>query len=472
MNRGTAVVALQTGLIGVLLSTNSFAADLLEVWQAAKVYDREYRAAQSDQSAGDARRHLGDTLLTPRVNFVAGAGLVNENSKMSGAQFSAPNIGSFNNANFNTSINSGTRTRVAIQATQPLYDRELAAQKNQLHLSAEVSNMNMGAADQNLILRVTESYFEAVKAQARVDLLVEQQNAVSNTYSEISRRQQLGDASKIDLQETAEQVEAIKAKLLTAQLAYNESLYKLTQLTGQTSSISPLRDGGINSADMSIGSVDDWIGKAKANNPQLKVLALNEQVRSLEVDKYNSSLSPKVNLMAQVSRDRVNGSGDFGSASNTVSNGMIGVELSVPLTDGYRSSKKDEAFYLAEKAKLESEQASLEIERQIKSVWFATITGRDRVDSLTRMVNLSRDRLAATERSHRQGSRTTMELLGAQSDYISTKLVLLEEEVNLILSRVRLSSISGDVSEQDLVFANRFLSVDKEQSLPKALKVD
>jgi hypothetical protein len=51
-----------------------------------------------------------------------------------------------------------------------------------------------------------------------------------------------------------------------------------------------------------------------------------------------------------------------------------------------------------------------------------------------------------------------LELLGAQSDYISSKLVLLEEQVNLILNRIRLSSIAGDISEQDLVFANRCIS--------------
>jgi hypothetical protein len=51
-----------------------------------------------------------------------------------------------------------------------------------------------------------------------------------------------------------------------------------------------------------------------------------------------------------------------------------------------------------------------------------------------------------------------MELLGAQSDYISSKLVLLEERVNLILSRIRLSAIAGNISEQDLIFANHYVS--------------
>lgn len=457
MNRRIAAVTLQATLIGVVLASNAFAADLIEVWQAAQGHDPEYLGAQSDKSAGEARRDLGDTLLKPSVNLVASAGFVNQNSAMTGAQFSAPGVGSFNNANFNTSINSGTQTKYAIQASQPLYDRERSAAKGQLHLSADVTDMGMVAADRKLIYRVAENYFETVKAQAIIGLLIEQQNAVANTYAEISKRQHLGDASRIDLQETAEQVEAVKAKLLNVQLAYKNSLLALTELTGQDVKINSL-ERDFNSADIAAGKASDWISKAKLKNPQLKMLALQEQVKNAEIEKYNSSLSPRVDLVAQIAREKVSGSGDYGSASNTGMNNMIAIQLSVPLTDGYRSAKKEEAFHLAQKAKLDYEHASLELEKQINSTWLALNTGRERIESLSRIVTLSRDRLDATERSHRQGSRSTMELLGAQSDYISSKLVLLEEQVNLIVNRIRLASIAGEISEQDLILANRFIT--------------
>jgi outer membrane protein len=457
MKLGIVVPALQVILISILFSSNTFAADLLEVWQAAKGHDPEYLAAQSDKSAGEARRQLGDTLFKPSVNFVAAAGIVNENSTTTGAQVSMPGFGTFSGANFNTSINYGARTKIGIQASQPLYDRELSVQKGQLQLSADVTDMGMIAADRMLVLQVAENYFEALKSQSIINLLIEQQNAVANTYSEINKRHHLGDASKIDLQETAEQVEAVKAKLLNVQLAYKNDLLMLTELTGKNCTINSL-NGNFNAVNISAGSVNEWLAKAKLQNPQLKTLALQEQVKLAEIEKYNSSLSPRVNLFAQIERDEVNGSGDFGSASNTTSNSMLGIQLTVPLTDGYRSAKKDEAYHLAERAKQEYEHASLEIEKQINSTWFALNTGKDRIESLNRIVSLSKDRLEATQKSHRQGSRTTLELLGAQSDYISSKLVLLEEQVNFILNRIRLSSIAGDISEQDLVFANRFIS--------------
>jgi len=454
MNLRTAALATS---ISLMFAANTYAADLIEVWQAAKGHDPEYLAAQSDQSAGEARRNIGDTLLRPSINLVGSAGLVRQSSAISGAQFSAPGLGTVNNANFNTSINSGTQNKIAIQATQPLYDRELSAQKNQLQLSAAVADAGMVASDRVLILRVAENYFAAAKTQAIINLLLEQQNAVSNTYAEIGRRQHLGDASKIDLQLTAEQVEAIKAKLLNAQLAYQNDSLALTELTGQNIAVNALGEN-INAAEIPAGDANAWISKAKQQNQQLRILALQEQVRSSEIDKYGSILSPKLNLIAQVAREQANGSGAYGSASNTATNNLLGIQLSVPLTDGYRSAKKDEAFHLAEKSKWEYERASLDIEKQVSSTWFALSTGKARIESLARIVALSKARLIATERSHRQGSRTTLELLGAQSDYVSSRLVLLEEQVNFILNRIRLAAMAGEISDQDLIAANRFVA--------------
>jgi outer membrane protein len=137
---------------------------------------------------------------------------------------------------------------------------------------------------------------------------------------------------------------------------------------------------------------------------------------------------------------------------------MLGVQLSVPLTDGYRSARRDEAYHLAEKSRLEYERMSLDIERQVNSLWLSLKSSKARLESLQKMVALSRERLDATVRSHRQGSRTTLELLGAQSDYIASRLALLEEQINLIVNRLRLASVAGDISEQDLTVANRFIA--------------
>jgi outer membrane protein len=457
MKRTLTTLAILAAISGASLATEARAENLLDVWQAAKGHDREYLEAQSEQAAGEARRDAGDTLLRPSVNLVVSAGAVRQDSSMTGAQFSQPALGTFNNASFNTSINSGTQTRYALQATQPLYDPALSAQKKQMNLSADVADTGMLAADQSLILRVAESYFAALKMQATLGLLNEQEAAVSNTYAEISRRQRLGDASKIDLRATGEQVEAIRVKLLNTEMAYKNDELSLTELTGQDVKVNPLV-ARFDTDGVEIGNVDDWLSKARQNNKQLKMLALQEKMKQSEVDKYGFAYSPKLDLIAQVEGQRASGSGDYGDASNTANSRMLGIQLTVPLTDGYRSARKNEAYHLAEKSRLEYQRMSLEIDKQVNSLWFALKTGKARVESLDRMVNLSRDRLAATVISHHRGARTTLELLGARSDYIAARLSLLEEQVNLILNRLRLASLAGELSEQDLTAANRFIA--------------
>lgn len=457
MKRKMSTLAVLAALGGILLSAPVLADDLLQVWQAAKEHDPQYLAAQSDKSAGTSRRNLGDTLFKPSVSLVASAGAVQQNTTLAGAQFSQSALGSYNNANFNTSINSGLHTKVALQAAMPLYDRELSAQQDQLKLSAEVTDSGMDAADQALLLRVSENYFEALKMQTTLALLAEQEQAVSATHTEISRRQQLGDASKIDERATAEQVEAVKVKLLNTELAHHNQLLALTELTGKAVKVNPL-DERFNADAIVVGSAGGWVAKARQNNPQLKMLALQEQVKRSETNRYGSAYSPKLSLVAQLERQRADGSGDYGSASSSATNHMLGVQLFVPLTDGARSARKEESYYLAEKSRQEYERAALEIDRQINSLWFALNGGKARIEALGRMVSLSREKLDATQRSHRQGSRTTLELLAAQSDYIAARLQRLEEQINLIQNRMRLAALAGDISEADLTLVNRFIA--------------
>jgi outer membrane protein len=439
------------------LSGKAAADDLQEVWQAAQGHDPQYLAAQSDKSAGDARRDLGGTLFKPSVSLVGSASLIRQNTSMTGAQFSQPMLGTYNNASFNTSINSGTHARLALQAVMPLYDRELSAQKQQLDLSADVANSGMVAADQSLILRVSERYFAALKMKETLKLLGEQERAVADTYAEISRRQQLGDASRIDQRATAEEVEAVKVKLLDTELAYQNDLLALAELTGKMVQVDPLSEH-FDAKAIVLGEASTWVSKAKQNSQQLKMLALQEQVKRTETDRYDSAFSPKLNLVAQAERQHASGNGDFGAASNSATNGMLGVQLTVPLTDSNRSARKEESYYLAETSHQDYLRAGLEIEKQVNSLWFAINAGKARVESLGRMVELSRERLDATQRAHRQGSRTTLELLGAQSAHISARLQLLEEQIDLIVNRMRLAAIAGEISEDDLKQANRFIA--------------
>jgi len=50
-----------------------------------------------------------------------------------------------------------------------------------------------------------------------------------------------------------------------------------------------------------------------------------------------------------------------------------------------------------------------------------------------------------------------MELLGAESDLITTDYALYLEKVNFLLNTLRLAALTGEISEQNLSMANAYL---------------
>ena len=63
----------------------------------------------------------------------------------------------------------------------------------------------------------------------------------------------------------------------------------------------------------------------------------------------------------------------------------------------------------------------------------------------------------ATRNGHRVGSRSTLELLGAEVDAINSEQALFVEQTQYLLNRLRLSALTSDLSEADLKIVNAYL---------------
>ena len=116
-----------------------------------------------------------------------------------------------------------------------------------------------------------------------------------------------------------------------------------------------------------------------------------------------------MDLVAQAGRDRLSGSGDFGSASNSGTNRMIGIQFSVPLfTGGYRGAKEVESLRMVDKATAELERTRQQVTQQVRAAWLGLSLGAERVHSLDEALAASLARADATQTGRDLGQRTTL----------------------------------------------------------------
>ncbi len=424
------------------------ALDLIEVWRAAVQHDPELRVAQSARDAGQARRAQADALWRPNVALEAGVALAGHDTAVRGARFAAPGLGPSNDVAFDTSINSGLGSRVALELRQPLFNRERTAQGRQLQLAADAAELEWHDAQQALMLRSAERYFDVALAAAQLQVLTREQLAVDRALTEAQDRFRLGDKPITDIHEAAARAAELKAQHLAKATELELRHVALADLTGFAPGDAPLPLPRASRAGDDVGDLGSWLARAAQDNPALQLARIRVARSEQEASKTAAALSPSVDLVARLSHDRLVGSGSYGSASNRASDRSIGVQLSVPLyTGGWREARQAEASALTNKASAGLDRARQQVLLQTRSTWLELSVAGSRIGALEAAAQASRSRLDATQVGRQAGDRTTLDLLNAENDAAASEFAVLQARVGLLMNRLQLAALAGTLDE-------------------------
>jgi outer membrane protein len=450
---------LMAAAVWALCATAASAADLWQVWQAARQHDPQGAVSLASRDAGATWHDQAAALWRPTLGLSASAGWTNAQSQMNGAQFSALNSGMTDRANFATSVNGGTATRWALNAQQPLYNAERRAQSAQLRIAAQASEHAWQMAQQDWMLQTAQRYFDVVQAERHLTLVQQQQQAVDKALTEAKERFALGDTPVTDTHEAQARAQALAAQAIAAGHALDMARQVLADVTGwpsQTWTLQAPRGVAVVSPAEPLA---DWLQRAEQNNPMLKWLQAQAEAAQQDIEKHRAVASPTLDLVAQASHDRISGSGDFGSARNTQSQQMVGVVLNVPIyTGGWRSAKLQEATHLQAKARAELERTRLQVGQMTRAAWLALQSGQARLAALEAARTASQARLASTQLGRQVGDRTTLDLLNAQNDASAAELAWLQGQTDTLMAQLRLHALAGQLGDAQLQSVNTALA--------------
>jgi outer membrane protein len=453
---GIRAVTISACLLMGFHASSAQAIDLMEAWQGAIGNDRGYAVAEAGHGVVAPRQKQAAALWRPNVVLNAGAGYGRDNTDTRGAYFAGPGFGQSEDIAFSTSVNSGTTHNWALTATQPLYDPKRRAEQQQLLMSADQSDLEWNAARQSLMQRVAERYFDLALAQESLRVLQQQQQAMEKLAVEMRDRFQLGATPITDTHESEARLASIQAQVLYAEMEVETRKNILADTTGlspeQLFALLPQRV----SEELMQTPVEQWISEAESGNFDIRMKAIAGDLARQEARKFTLESSVKLDAIAQAGRDYISGSGDFGSASNAQTSGMVGLQVSVPLfTGGYRSAREEEALRLADKADAEMALARQQVAQSIRATWLNLKAGSGRVQALTQALAASRLRLDATTLGHQVGDRTTLDVINAENDVASAELALTQAKVNQVLNQIRLAALAGKLDESVLTVFNR-----------------
>lgn len=445
-----AALAVAAGL-SLFASAPGHAAGLLQTWQAARDADPDLRVAHAQRAERRALAAQAPTLWAPQVELSATVGIARSQTSVDGAAFSAPGFGTTDAVAFRTAVDGGSG-RIAIAARQPLWSPERQALARQLGLAGDLAEIGWQAAEQAAMLRTAERWLEVALAAEALALARSQQTAVERALAEATDRWRVGDAPVTGTHEARARAEAVRAHVLAAQADLQVRTHALADLTGQTDARGP---GGVPKEwgpdDTPVPGLQAWLDAAAADNPGLRMQALAVEQARAQAEQTARSASPRVELVAQAARDRVSGSGDYGSASSSATQALVGVQLSVPLyTGGAIDARHVQALRAADLAQAELERARRQVAQQVRTAWLGLDVAAGRIAALEQARIASQSRLGATRTGVQVGDRTTLDLLNAQNDLAQADWALAQARVALQRDRLRLAALAARLDEAQL----------------------
>jgi outer membrane protein len=431
-------------LVSVLTALAALAApvhaqSLRELYDAARTYDAGYLAAQAQAQATQFRAAQSEALQRPNVGLSAGAAQAIGDTPVAGTRYL-------------------TAATVGVSAVQPLYNRANQAVIDQARKSLEVVAADLASAEQDLMVRVAQAYFDVLGAVDNLATAKANKTAISEQLASAKRNFEVGTATITDTREAQARYDLATAQEIAADNDLRTKHIALDQLIGKPDiEPTPLAQPVV-LPNLASDDVEGWVAKT-ADAPLVRKARVGYEIAKLETRRADAGNSPTVDLEGSLGSAYNAGSAAVSSGGKGLSNNArIGVTLKMPLyTGGAIDNRIKEAAALEEKSRNDLDNARRSVAQATRQVYYGVQSGQAQVLAFEAAESSSKLALEATQTGYRVGVRVNLDVLNAQTQLFSTQRDLAKSRYDVLVNGLRLRQAAGVLSVGDLDTINSLL---------------
>lgn len=431
-----------TFIATAFISLNAGASDLLQIYKEALINDAQFSAARASKLAGQERSVQGRAALLPRVTMDA-------NVRRTQSEFD-PDVGT-------TTKSSGNTNSLGFTLSQPLFNWGSWETYEQSKLSVISADLQFAAAQQDLMLRVSQAYFDVLAAENTLKTLQAQKVAVAEQLASAKRNFEVGTQTITDTHEAQSQYDLITAQELAGQGDLEVKRAALRQIIGKDAGdLAKLKDGVQLTAPVP-AQINDWVSSAEKQNFVVATSQVGLEIAQREIKKSRAGHLPTLDLTATAGRNSVNAS--VASPSGYSKPKTIGVTLNVPIFAGFGTdSKVRESIALEDKARNDLETARRNAAQAARQSYIGVVSGLAQIKAFEAAEISSQSALDSTKLGYQVGVRINIDVLNAQQKLSNTRQSLAKARYDSIMSGLRLKAAAGSLKEADLAEVNVLLA--------------
>jgi len=469
-------VSLIGAAVSGLLSTPVWSQSLIDLYNMAKGYDAAFQSAKSLYEANRYRADQGLAQIMPTVGLGLTAtrsqvdfrgdtpptGVASQLYDISGTKFYAAPFPSTYSANDGNPFKRWyTQNNATLTASQPLYRPANLAVYRQSAKQLSQAYAQLTVAEQDLLIRVSQAYFDVLASQDSLNFVRAQKIAVSEQLASAKRNFEVGTATITDTREAQARYDLVIAQEIAADNDLRVKRLALDTIVGiKNASPKPLNARTALTPTLP-QDVEEWVKQSESSHPSVLNAQLAMDIAQLEIERARAGHKPTVDLVGSYAGSRNLGgtavSGSVSSNSHVVSP-TLQVIMNVPLFAGFATENRyKETVQLEDKARQDLELARRNVAQATRAAYFGVVSGLGQVKALEAAESSSQVALDANKLGYSVGVRINIDVLNSQSQLFQTKRDLAKARYDVLVGSLKLRQASGLLKEDDLQGVNAML---------------
>ncbi len=444
-----------------LAAFNASAADLKEVYTRALTSDPLIREADANRLATRESKPQAIAGLLPQI--AAGA-TYRDNESLGSQTFLQEQDDGSVTIGVAESETEGTREAWNVELRQSIFRWQNWAELKRANAEGAQAEAEYVVAQQDLILRTAEAYFNVLAAQDTLEAAQAAHDAIGRQLEQSEKRFEVGLIAVTDVQDAKAAYDSATAALIQAKrnLATNGEI--LRELTGDAWDTLEKPGNEMPLAGPAPASPEDWVKLAMEQNARLTASRLAADVTRQVVSIERGGHFPEIDFVINhgefedegrfTNQVGVTFPSDADSEDTTYS-----VQLTVPIfSGGATSSRVRQAQYRNIAARERLERTARETERSTRDAYLGVNSEVARVQSLQQAVESAQTALQATEAGYEVGTRTSVDVLQARQRLFQSQTDYARSRYDYLLNVLRLQQAAGTLDGEGLDDINGLLT--------------
>ncbi|GKS98254.1 TolC family outer membrane protein [Acidovorax sp. SUPP3434] len=428
-------IPLSLAVAAALASFGAQAQSLSQLVEMARGYDAPFQAAKAQYDAAGSRAEQARAGLLPSAGLSAGANYAKTEVNRPPVDLSAPS------------------QSVGLTASQPLFRPANRITFEQGQRGIDIAQAQLEGVAQDLIVRVSQAYFDVLAARDTLTFVQAQKTAVAEQLASAKRNFEVGTSTVTDSREAQARFDLVVAQEIAADNDLRVKQLALDQVVGRPGVAPQPLALPVQLPEVAPADVGTWVRSAEELQPQVRQAAIALDVARLETKKAETGHLPTVDLQAGYSVSRnPKGTPTIPNVNSRTNNTTVGVQLTLPLFAGFSvQNRVKETLSLEDKALADLDNARRTVAQATRAAFYGVQSGQGQVRALEAAEASSQSALEANQLGYQVGVRINIDVLNSQSQLYQTKRDLAQARYNVLLGTLKLRQAAGTLSQDDLL---------------------